>query len=262
MHKLLTFLGLCLFAVIYFMTPHALGLGTDGLVGAWLMDDGKGDSVMDSSGNGLDGKITQGGPEWVDGKFEGAMEFGGADMVTVEDDKALDLAEFTIAAWVNIPKISGAWQIIASKENRNPTGRNYGLFGNINSGVIHYSFTTNAGWKSFDAKTAVTDGEWHHVAGTYDGSDFKLYLDGGVDAQVSPGTDPDTHDNFLFIGGCDIGGYWMTGAIDEVVLYNRALSEQEINELMEDGMSVTLDVQPGGKLVTTWSHIKGQGTNK
>ena len=50
------------------------------------------------------------------------------------------------------------------------------------------------------------------------------------------GTKPDNHDNFLFIGGCDIGNYWMTGTIDEVLVYNRALSEQEINELIEDGM--------------------------
>ncbi len=258
MHSVLTFLVLSLFALIHVVAMPVAALDTDGLVGAWLLDDGKGETVTDSSDNGLDGKIAKGKPKWVDGKFGGAMEFGGQDMVTVDDDNALDLEEFTIAAWVNIPKISGAWQIIASKEHRGPTGRNYGLFGHINSGVVHYSFTTNAGWKSFDAKTVVTDGDWHHVAGTYDGSDFKLYLDGGVDAQVSPGTKPDNHDNFLFIGGCDIGNYWMTGTIDEVVLYDRALSEKELNELIEDGMSVALDVQPGGKLVTTWSRIKAQ----
>ena len=50
----------------------------------------------------------------------------------------------------------------------------------------------------------------------------------------------------------------MTGVIDEVVLYDRALSEKEISELIEDGMVVTLDVQPGGKLVTTWSQIKAR----
>ena len=61
-------------------------------------------------------------------------------------------------------------------------------------------------------------------------------------------------------GGCDIGNYWMTGVIDEVLLYDRALSEKEINELIEDGMVVTLDVQPGRKLVTTWSQIKAQAT--
>lgn len=256
MRSVLTFLVLSLFALTHFVAMPVVALDTDGLVGAWLLDDGKGEAVKDSSDNGLDGKIAKGKPKWVDGKFGGAMEFGGQDMVTVDDDNALDLEEFTIAAWVNIPKVSGAWQIIASKEHRGPTGRNYGLFGHINSGVVHYSFTTNSGWKSFDAKTVVTDGDWHHVAGTYDGSDFKLYLDGAVDAQVSPGTKPDNHDNFLFIGGCDIGNYWMTGTIDEVVLYERALSEQELNELIEDGMSVALDVQPGGKLVTTWSRLK------
>ena len=258
MHKVLILLILSLFALTPLMATHVMALDTNGLVGAWLFDDGKGEAVTDSSDNGLDGKIAKGKPKWVDGKFDGAMEFGGQDMVTVDDDNALDLEEFTIAAWVNIPKVSGAWQIIASKEHRNPTGRNYGLFGHINSGVVHYSFTTNSGWKSFDAKTVVTDGDWHHVAGTYDGSDFKLYLDGAVDAQVSPGTKPDNHDNFFVIGGCDIGGYWMTGVIDEVVLYDRALSEQELNDLIEDGMSVALDVQPGGKLVTTWSRLKSR----
>lgn len=258
MHKVLTFLALSLLALTFFVVTQVEALDTEGLVGAWLFDEGKGEAVADSSDNGLDGKIASGKPKWVNGKFGGAMEFGGSDMVTVDDDAALDLEDFTLAAWVNTPKISGAWQIIASKENRNPTGRNYGLFGNINSGVVHYSFTTNAGWKSFDAKTAVTDGNWHHVAGTYDGSDFKLYLDGAVDAQTTPGTKPDNHDNFLFIGGCDIGNYWMTGTIDEVVIYNRALSEQEINELMEDGATVMLDVQPSGKLATTWSQIKTQ----
>ena len=258
MCRILTFLTVSLLVLTHNLVMPVMALDTDGLVGAWLFDDGKGETVTDSSDNGLDGKIAKGKPKWVDGKFDGAMEFGGQDMVTVDDDDALDLSEFTIAAWVNIPKVSGAWQIIASKEHRNPTGRNYGLFGHINSGVVHYSFTTNAGWKSFDAKTVVTDGDWQHVAGTYDGSDFKLYLNGGVDAQVSPGTKPDNHDNFLFIGGCDIGGYWMTGTIDEVVLYSRALSEQELNELIDDGISAALDVQPGGKLVTTWSRIKAR----
>ena len=258
MDKRLMFLTLGLLMLIHLTASHTIALDTEGLVGAWLLDEGKGDTVTDSSDNGLDGKIAQGKPKWVKGKFEGAMEFGGSDMVTVDDDNALDLSEFTIAAWINIPKVSGAWQIIASKENRNPTGRNYGLFGHINTGVIHYSFTTNSGWKSFDAKTVATDGDWHHVAGTDDGSDFIFYLDGGIDAQVSPGTKPDNHDSFLFIGGCDIGNYWMTGVIDEVVLYDRALSEKEIGELMEDGISVALDVQPGGKLVTTWSQIKAK----
>ena len=95
---------------------------------------------------------------------------------------------------------------------------------------------------------------------TYSKPDFKLYLDGKVDAQTAPNTDPDDHDNVFYIGGCDIGDYWMTGTIDEVVIYGRALSEAEINELMERGITNALDVQPGEKLVTTWSQIKTRAT--
>lgn len=253
MYKVLFLLFLSFLIII----PQTFALDSEGLVGAWLMDDGNGEAVTDSSDNGLDGKIAKGNPKWVEGKYGGAMEFGGSDMVTVDDDAALDLKSFTLSAWINIPKVSGAWQIIASKENRGPTGRNYGIFGHINSGVIHYSFTTG-GWKSFDAKTVVTDGNWHHIATTYAKPDFKLYLDGKVDAQVAPATDPDSHDNFLFIGGCDIGNYWMTGTIDEVVLYDRALDEAEINELMDSGITDALDIQPGGKLVSTWGQIKSK----
>ncbi len=242
------------------LSPQIMALDTDGLVGAWLMDESGGDTVSDSSGNGLDGKVAQGNPSWVKGKFGNGLEFGGSDMVTVDDDAALDLTSFTLSAWVKISGLTGKWLIIASKENRNPTGRNYGMFGNINSGVIHYSFTTGNGWKSFDAKTNIADGNWHHVVATYENPNYKLYLDGTVDAEQTPGTVPDNHDNFLYIGGCNIGDYWMSGVIDEVVLYDRALSETEINDLMKNGIENALDVKPDGKLVTTWSHIKSRST--
>ena len=255
MNKITIFVILTLFAV----SPNLMAVTTDGLVGAWLFDDGTGNAIADSSGNDLDGELVRGEPKWGEGKFGGAMEFGGADMVTVSDNDALDLTSFTIAAWINSPETSGRWHVIAAKEARNPTGRNYGIFGHVNTGVIHYSFTSG-GWKSYDAKTNVTDGAWHHVAATYEKPNFKLYVDGQVDAQTAPNTDPDSHDNFLFIGGCNIGDYWMTGTIDEVILYGRALSEAEIGELMEKGITDALDVQPGGKLVTTWSQIKSHAT--
>ena len=63
---------------------------------------------------------------------------------------------------------------------------------------------------------------------------------------MSPGTKPDSHDNALFIGGCDIGKYWMTGAIDELALFSRALSADEVNEL-KDGIEGVLSVDPRGK---------------
>jgi hypothetical protein len=238
-----------------FSIQSAYSIDDANLIGAWLFE-GSGDDIIDSSGNGLDGIIAQGAPKRANGKFGKAMEFFGSDMITVADNDLLDLGNFTLSAWINVDGQSGKWQIIASKENRNPTGRNYGMFCNINSGVIHYSFTANAAWQSFDASTVVTDNSWHHVAAVYENPDFKLYLDGAVDAQVSPGAEPDTSDNVFFIGGCDIGDYWMTGLIDEVALFSEALSEDDINALMGGLESVVLAVQPLQKLTTTWGSIK------
>ena len=159
--KKITKYTLVVFTLLAFSTSFALA----DLVGAWLFDGG---SLADSSGNGHDGEAAQGDPKQAGGKYGDAMEFFGADMVTVEDDDALDLASFTLAAWINVDGQSGKWQVVAAKEGRNPTARNYGMFCNINSGVIHYSFTSGNNWNSFDAKTVVTDGSWHHVATTLD----------------------------------------------------------------------------------------------
>lgn len=216
-------------------------LNSDNLVGAWLFE-GNDDVIVDSSGNGHDGEIAQGAPGQVGNKYGSAMEFGGADMITVPDDDALDLGNFTLAAWINVDGQSGKWQVIVSKENRGPTGRNYGIFCNINSGVIHYSFTAG--------------GSWHHIAAVYEKPDFKLYLDGVVNAQTSPGVDPGTSDNVLFIGGCDIGDYWMTELIDEVALFSEALSEDDIGLLMDGLSSAVLAVQPLQKITTTRGGIR------
>ena len=232
----------------------AYSINSASLVGAWLFE-GKGDEILDSSGNGHDGGIGQGDPKRVKGKFGGAMEFGGTDMVTVPDDNAMDLKSFTLSAWINVPKITGVWQIVATKENRNPTGRNYGIFCNNNSGVIHFSFTTAAAWQSFNAATVTTDGTWHHIAATYEKPNFKLYLDGVLDGEQNPDADPDNHDSPLYIGGCDIGDYWMTGVIDEVLLFSVALSEEEVKDLM-GGVDSVLAVQPAVKLPVTWGNIK------
>ena len=85
---------------------------------------------------------------------------------TVPDNELMHLKSFTLTTWVNSPKVSGKWQILAAKENRGDGGnRNYGLFAHVNTGVMHYSFTSG-GWKSFDGKTVVTDGKWHYITAT------------------------------------------------------------------------------------------------
>lgn len=223
------------------------------LVGLWMFDEGKGNVVKDASGNGNDGEVK--GAKWVNGKYGKALKFDGAtEYVEIPDSDTLDLETFTLMAWFNIEKLHGKWHIIASKENRGPTGRNYGMFGNINSGVIHYSFTVGNAWRSYNAVTNVVDGKWHHAAITYDKKTFIAYVDGKPDAQQNLSEKPDQHDNSLWIGGCPIGNYWLLGMVDEVAVYDNALSEAKINNLMK-GHKVAV-VNPADKAATTWANIK------
>jgi len=157
------------------------------LVRLWLFDEQGGDVIKDFSGNGNDGTLKSDKIKRVKGKFGNALEFPGDNNVYAEipDAPWLDLEKFTLMVWVYSEKITGKWQIIASKENRNPTGRNYGMFLNFASGVLHYSFTQSSSWRSYDAKTPLTDGRWHYVACTYDRKSFKAYVDGELDGETA-----------------------------------------------------------------------------
>ena len=73
---------------------------------------------------------------------------------------------------------------------------------------------------------------------------------------MKPSAVPDTPKNKFFIGGCDIGDYFMTGTLDDIVVFNRALSEKEINQLMKDGLKTSLAVGAKEKLVTVWGKLK------
>ena len=97
--------------VAFVLLAFSTSFASADLVGAWLFDGG---SLADASGNGHDGEIAEGAPTQAGGKYGDAMEFFGADMVTVADDDALDLASFTLAAWINVDGQSGKWQIVAS----------------------------------------------------------------------------------------------------------------------------------------------------
>lgn len=253
LYSIIGILGLC----VHVFSVSAAKLADD-CVGLWLLDEGKGDTFKDATENGNNGSIKGNDIKWTKGKFGNALEFpsDSNQYAMIADSPSLDLETFTLMAWVNSKKVTGSWQIVASKENRGPTARNYGMYLNINSGVVHYSFTNANNWRSYDAKTVVTDGQWHHIAAAYDKKTFILYLDGGVDAQTAVSDKPDTHDNAIYIGGCPLdGSYAMTGVIDEIAVFKRSLTADEIKDAMK-GLQSLLAIAPLGKLTTTWGNIK------
>lgn len=220
------------------------------LVGLWTFDEGSGTTATDKSGNGHNGKINK--ATYGAGKFNTALTLNGTDAnVEVAHSAKLSVEKFSAMAWVNVPAKTGNWQTIFTQDTAGPL-RNFGIFINNAAGQIHYSFTSGKAWQSYDAKSNVIDGKWHHVAATYDGTNFRLYIDGKLDAETPNNKKPDNATTVVTIGSW-VGGGFLKGSIDEVALYNHALSAADLSTVMT-GLSTP--VEPRGKTATAWAALK------
>ena len=223
------------------------------VVGLWLFDEGQGTVAKDKTNNKSDGKINN--ATWVDGKFGKALDFNGTNAnVEIPNSGVLSVEQFTLMAWVKVPGFTGGWQTIATLNTDGPI-RNYGLFINDKTGLVHYSFTSGKAWQSFNATSNIADGKWRHIAATYDMKVFKCYVDGKVDGETAVNNlKPDSAKTVFTIGSW-VGGGWIKGAIDELALYNNALSEAQIKEAMNRSLAITA-VEKHGKLATCWGAMK------
>lgn len=229
------------------------------IVGTWLFDDDPNDGVQDSSGNGNDGEII-GDVEWVaDGKFGKGLLFPGEDenYVEVPHNESLDLTTFSFTAWVKIEP-TGTYQSILIK-TADGSVENYSGYIMEGSGVFWTRFTSGGagqwGFQKWGVVTA-TDNEWHHVAGTYDMGSVKTYIDGSIEAEPEFDGEPDLSPGPLNLGDCPGYPYAVNGVMDDIGLFNVALSQDEIIDIMENGLTTLLAVDPAGKLATIWGSIK------
>jgi len=212
------------------ITGDVWSFTTGKLVGWWKFDEISGETAEDSAGNN-DGRLV-GDPQWqpTGGKVGGALEFDGdGDYVDCGADPAFDITgKITVAAWVNIRSIPTQWVAVVAK------GENAWRLSNVRSGTnFHFGIAI---WSSpnpsVDGSTQVGTNEWHHVCGTYNGSAINIYLDGVLDGTISNTTGIGTSTTSLLIGENPeaTGRYW-DGLIDDVRIYNYALSEKEIEML-------------------------------
>jgi len=234
------------------------------LVGAWLLDEGSGNDAMDLSESGNDGDIS--GTNWVDGKFGGALEFADVnDFVKIPDAEGFDgIPQLTLVAWHKFDSFPPQNCTTVGKEGTYRFVTSAGGAGHFvlaTIGNAWYSAGTLANGSTF--KT----GQWQHVAGTYDGKLVRLYIDGelaGEGAQEISGDIVDSGNAFyinmveLAAGFDNIDDY--EGLIDEVAVFNVALSEEDIKDIMKFGLEKAITgktaVSAAGKLATTWAATK------
>jgi len=203
--------------------PDQVDCGTEGPVAHYAFEN----DTLDSSVNGLDGTII-GDPEFVDGVKGMALDFNGDDYVDCGTNDVLNnLSDaMTISTWVNIRSVTTTWMVMV---NKGETAWRLGVNGDTTA--IHYGFTGgDRGWQQANTATELVLGEWYHVAATYDTSvGAQVYLDGIMDAS---NPDPDgvaTNEMPLLLGeNPEATGRFFDGILDEVMIYDRALSAEEI----------------------------------
>ena len=229
------------------------------IVGMWLLDDGSGKTVKDSSENGFDGEIV-GAVEWTkENKFGGnALVFPGnaSSYVKIPHDDAMNLVTMTALAWVKMDKeqTDGNAPIYkADGGNRNyalrlhccPGTNTFYLEITNPPGTYHNTYTGKE-------KTILTDGKWHHIAGTYDKKVIRAYVDGVIEgAETAWNGIPNTNKAPI-----QLGARSLKGILDDVGIFNVALSQAEIQDIMKRGLAGITAVSPSGKLATTWGQIK------
>jgi hypothetical protein len=206
-----------------FQTIPATPVTDPNLVGWWKMDDEGGSMALDWSGFGHNGSLV-GDPNWVDGYVGGAIELDGFDdCVDVGNPDRLNLTtEVTLAAWIKPnTAANSADQSFVTKGNNS-----YGL---RQSNTNTLQFRLNETTVASSPVTSAFNGQWHHLAGTFNGSQLLLYVDGALQATTGFAGAVPTSVYAVNIGREAVGNRFLyNGAIDEVRIYNRALTEDEI----------------------------------
>ena len=217
-------------------------------------DEGAGSVAKDSSTFGNDCTLN-GNPIWIDGKFGKALEFDGATWGELADSDSLDLTgAMTIEAWVKMYGGGEGTQSAVEKGSAWIDGE-YNLAALYSNGTILQMKDLPEECNDDNIGSSIQDNNWHFLVGMWDGGTIKLYIDGNLDAEMPCAGALLTNDEPLFIGARGGTERFLIGALDEIKIYNYALSEAE---LARDMQSPATAVEPNGKLTTTWSIIKAQ----
>jgi len=206
------------------------------------MDEGSGNHVADSSGNGNDGTLNLGSDgntnaalARMDGVRGKALEFDGADDHVEVPHSNLDIrSEATLSMWIKTSDTSH-YQYLMNIRCATTGGNRYGVWFRISGDDNRIWVTLGDGSGTADdtlkSETSVGDGNWHHIAFTRNGGSWKIYVDGAEDAtDMLHENDVAYHVNYddRYLGIMSGMEYPFSGIIDEVGIYDRALSAEEI----------------------------------
>jgi len=228
--------------------PYSL---IDGLVGYWPLNDGAGSAIATDLTNQNPGMLVDLAPPtaWMMGHAGGALAIAGAGFVNVPASPSIDSIgdQLTIAGWAYL-SMTGTiddYATIASREVGTTIDQHYHISINSRGEVPAMWVKTENINMLLEGPTAVARQTWVHIAGTYDGTMARLYVNGQqVDTQAMTGRfAPDVTPLILGANGNGAGTANVSerfpGRIDEIMLYKRALTAAEITQIYSGALSAT-----------------------
>jgi len=254
-NRIFTVVFVAVTVAICCIQPSKAQVITDGLVSYWTLDaaDIEGDTVKDVWG--ANHGVMEGKVKVVEGKINQGLEFDGStSFVDCGGDESLDLTDaVTIEIWMN-PNTVGEGGPNAGpvcKADAAVSPWNWQLRYNSPGGFMGFQFNAG-GSKWISVQQKLEPEQWYHITGTYDGVDAICYLDTVETERISMPPIASGAGNFYI--GQDGWVNVFDGVVDEVRIYNRALSESEI----QNNYTTTsqLAVEPANGLAIAWGRIK------
>lgn len=224
----------CAITLVSLSTNASLINVDDSLLGYWSFDENEGVSLSDSSGKGHTG--IAGGASWVSGISGSALMFdGNNDIATVSGFSLQGLSTFSVSAWINVNSTfgNGCCGTIVGERSSNNWALRLDNRDQKPLELIVHPWGGDAGTEGGDIPIR---NDWFHLVGVFDGGQTSLFVDGTlVNTSSSSSIVPSSGSSILEIGGGSDG--WFRGGIDEVRIYETALTEQDVL-LVKDSVAV------------------------
>ncbi|ROQ63318.1 glycosyl hydrolase family 2 [Streptomyces sp. 840.1] len=194
---------------------------------AWNLDEGKGTKAADQGPNRLPLTLSS-GTTWAPGVQGSALKFNGEGQYAETTTPAVDTTEdYTVSAWAQLDALPGNYATIVSQDGRRTENPFY-----LQYGQGAFAFSTPGGKRARAEMTPET-GRWYHLVGVRAGDELKLYVDGSLAATAQAGT-ADASTGPLSVGRAQYAGekgdFW-NGSIDQVRVYDKALTADEVSAL-------------------------------
>ena len=186
-----------------------------GLVAYWSFDEGKGSTAKDQSGNGFNLELAD--QEWAKGKVGSALKFSGA-AIELESSEKLQLGDaISIEVWIYLEDKSGDYTGIVYKWS----DYLFRIDNEAEGGKFSFFVNLDGGWEPRAWSVPPDLKKWYHVVGVWNGKKISVYTNGEVVENDRTGT-PTAGAEPVKIGE------GLIGLIDEVKIYNRALTADEV----------------------------------